>query len=185
MKLLAALAAAALASACAAPGGPAPDPGPLKEVVRDPARLHSYFVEMIRRDEPAAAHKVIAAGVLPYEAFYLGLHNTQAPDLTRRVLLGFRQAAVKVSADGDSATLRWHNEEFGICRDYRAASQVVAGRKIWGLVLSRADLEELVPAALAWFRRQRDAADGRFHAYPPDWTYASVGASCDCPRSRN
>lgn len=173
-----------LAAACSSVPAVA-DPGPLKDVVKDPARLHAYFTSMLRQGEIAQAHKVLSTDArrrVPYEVFFLSVRNTQAPDLTLRVLTSFDQRAVSVAPDALEGTVRWCSPEFGLCRDYRVVADKIGTKRIWGLDFTRENLEELLPAALAWFRRQREAADGRIYAYPPDWTYARVDSTCTCPK---
>jgi len=167
------LLAALLLAGCAAT--PGQDPEPAKDVIKDPAKIHGFFLRMIRdRQEKMAA----MVTTLNPDEFYLGIRNRIAPDLTRRILLGFEQHDLKV--EGESAVARWCNKEFGISRDFKLISQV--GGRLWKLEITREQIEELAKAGLAWFRRQREAADGRIYAYPPDWIPAPVMTSCPCGR---
>ena len=110
----------------------------------------------------------------------MAIQNRDAPELTRRVILGFEQHSVTVAEDRKTAVARWCNKEFGIFRDYRLLSEL--GGRIWTIDFTGEQLEELVPAAFAWFRRQREVADGRIYAYPPDWTHARAAETCGCEK---
>jgi hypothetical protein len=174
MKLIALLLPAALLSACAS--APVQDDERPKDVIKDPARIHGFFLRKIREREESVAAQVTT--LRPPEQLYFGIRNEIAPDLTRRILLGFEQHDVRV--DGAIATVRWCNPEFGISRDFTLKSEL--GGKIWLLDITRDQIEELAHAGLAWFRKQREAADGRIYAYPPDWVAANVSATCKCGR---
>jgi hypothetical protein len=119
---------------------------------------------------------------LTYEELYFGLRNQVAPDLTRRVILGFEQHDFQLSPDGTEARARWCNREFGISRDFRFVSRVRGQARLWEVQITRDQVEELARAGLVWFRKQREAADGRVYAYPPDWIAANVSATCGCGR---
>lgn len=148
-----------------------------KDVIKDPARIHGFFVQKIRQRLPGIAAQVTT---LDTNQFVIGVNNQIAPDLTRRILLGFEQHDVQVAEDRSRATVRWCNKEFGLSRDFTLRSEF--GGRIWKLEITREQIEELAHAGLAWFRRQREVADGRIYAYPPDWTHANVSASCPCGR---
>jgi hypothetical protein len=149
-----------------------------KDVVKDPARIHGFFIRMIRERQEALAAEVTT--LEPKQQLILGIRNQIAPDLTRRILLGFEQHDVKVAEDRATATVRWCNREFGISRDFQLISKY--GGKIWELDITREAIEELARAGLEWFRKQREASDGRIYAYPPDWIAANVSATCKCGR---
>ncbi|HEY3226757.1 MAG TPA: hypothetical protein VGK61_07180 [Planctomycetota bacterium] len=169
------LLAALLIAGCAA--APEQDAEPVKDVIKDPAKIHGFFLRKIRDREEAIAAKVTT---LKEEELVIGIRNRIAPDLTRRIILGFQQHSIRVAEDGKTAVARWCNPEFGITWDI----DIVRNPKlpIWQLHITREEIEELAPAGLAWFRRQREAADGRIYAYPPDWTPAPVMTSCPCGR---
>src|SRR2546427_1107228 len=105
------ISAAFLIAGCA--GTPGQDSESFKDVVKDTARIHEFFIRKIRDREPG-----IAAGVttLDPNAFTIGVNNRIAPDVTRRILLGFEQHDLKVAPDRKTATARWCNREFGISR---------------------------------------------------------------------
>jgi len=176
MNLLKLLPAALLVAGCAAV--PEQDEEHPKDIVKDPERIHGYFIRMIRERQESKAAEVTT--LRPTEQLVLGIRNRIAPDLTRRILLGFEQHGVKVEEDRSAATVRWCNKEFGISRDFRLISK--HGGKIWELDITREHIEELATAGLAWFRRQREVADGRIYAYPPDWVATNVSPSCKCGR---
>jgi len=160
-----------LIAGCA--GMPEQDSEPVKDVIKDPSRIHGFFIRKIRDREPGIAAQVTT---LDPDQFVIGVNNRIAPDLTRRILLGFEQHDVKV--EKDFAVARWCNKEFGISRDFRIRSEL--GGRLWKLEITREQIEELATAGLAWFRKQREAADGRIYAYPPDWSAAPVMTSCPC-----
>jgi hypothetical protein len=173
MKLIALLLPAALLSACAsAPGQEEESP---KDVIKDPTRIHGFFIRMIREDKPGIAAQVTT---LQEAELTIGVRNRIAPDLTRRILLGFEQHRVTVDENQEFAVARWCNNEFGISRDFKLISKFRG--KVWQLEITREQIEELAHAGLAWFRKQREVADGRIYAYPPDWKAANVSASCKC-----
>ncbi len=174
MRSFTLLPAAVLLASCAAVPEGQEEERP-KDVVKDPARIHGFFIRMIREDKPGIAAQVTT---LDETAFTIGVRNRIAPDLTRRILLGFEQHDVRV--DGDRATVRWCNKEFGLSRDFGLISK--HGGKVWQLEITREQIEELATAGLAWFRKQREAADGRIYAYPPDWIATNVSTSCKCGR---
>lgn len=175
MNFLRLLPAAALLAGCAV--APGQDEENFRDVLKDPNRIHGFFVRKIRDREPGIAAQVTS---LDSNQFVLGVNNQVAPDLTRRILLGFEQHDLKRHENGQSATARWCNKEFGISRDFKLTSK--HGGKLWQLEITREQIEELAQAGLAWFRRQREAADGRIYAYPPDWVAANVSVSCSCGR---
>lgn len=175
MNLIKLLPAVALAAGCASL--PGQDEEPAKDVIKDPAKIHGFFVKKIRERLPGIAAQVTT---LDTNSFVIGVNNKIAPDLTRRILLGFEQHDVKVSEDRTKATARWCNKEFGLSRDFTLRSE--AGGRIWKLEITREQIEELATAGIAWFRRQREAADGRVYAYPPDWSPALVTTTCRCGR---
>jgi hypothetical protein len=175
MNLIKLLPAIAFAAGCASLPGQEPDRP--KDIIKDPTRIHGFFLQMIREDRPAVAAEVTS--LQPAE-LTMGVHNTIAPDLTRRILLGFEQHDVRVSEDRSQAVARWCNKEFGISRDFTLLS--TAGGRIWKLQITREQIEELARAGLDWFRKQREVADGRIYAYPPDWVATNVAASCKCGR---
>jgi hypothetical protein len=147
------------------------------QVGKDPARIHGFFIQKIReREEKKAA----AVTTLNEDAFYFGVRNQIAPDLTRRILLGFEQHDVKVAEDRSTATVRWCNPEFGISHHFTMRSEF--GGRLWKLEISVEQIEEFARAGLRWFERQREAADGRIYAYPPDWKAARVSPRCPCGR---
>jgi hypothetical protein len=175
MNLLTLLPAAALIAGCAAlPEEQEPDRP--KDIIKDPARIHGFFLRMIRDREEGIAAQVTT--LVPPEQLYFGVRNQIAPDLTRRILLGFEQHDLRVAEDKSHAIVRWCNPEFGISREFTLRSE--AGGRIWKLDITRDQIEELARAGLAWFRKQREAADGRVYAYPPDWVAARVSATCPC-----
>ena len=167
------LPAVLLLSACAAV--PEQDEERPSRVAKDPARIHEFFIRKIREREEAVAAQVTT---LDPNAFTMGVRNRVAPDLTRRILLGFEQHELKV--EGKEAVARWCNREFGISRDFRMVLDPQI--KIWMLVITREQIEELATAGLAWFRKQREAAEGRIYVYPPDWIAANVSPTCKCGR---
>lgn len=173
MNLRTLLPAAFLLAGCASV--PDQDEERPSKVAKDPARIHGFFVKKVRDRLEAEAAQVTT---LDPNAFTIGVRNRIAPDLTRRILLGFEQHGLKV--DGPAATARWCNREFGISRDFRLVLDPVL--RIWLLEITREQIEELATAGLAWFRRQREAADGRIYAYPPDWVATNVSATCPCGR---
>jgi hypothetical protein len=177
MNLIKLLPAFALAAGCASL--PEQDEERPKDIVKDPSRIHEFFLRKIRQREEGVAAKVTT---LSSEELYFGVRNRIAPDLTRRILLGFEQHDVKVDPDGISGTARWCNNEFGISRDFQLRATVYPGGKFWQLVITREQIEELARAGLAWFRKQREVADGRIYAYPPDWVATNVTATCKCGR---
>jgi hypothetical protein len=177
MKSFAPVLAAALFAGCAQ--APEADPPRLAEVNQDPVRLHGYFMYMIRHDLEAKAAKVTT---VDENALRFAIKNTIAPDLTRRLVLGFEQHSVTVAENDESRIARWCNKEFGISREYPLAQLEQAGKKYWVINFTRDQLRELPEAAMAWFRRQRQAADGRIYAYPPDWVAVPVMATCPCGR---
>ena len=178
MKLLPLLAAAGILSGCAS--APEQEEERWSQVVKDPARIHGFFLRMIRQGQPGIAAKVTTIGE---EELTIGINNRIAPDLTRRVLLGFEQHDVKVAEDGSTATARWCNPEFGLSYEFRLRLQILSGHKLWRLEITREQIEGLAQAGIAWFKKQREAADGRIYAYPPDWAAASVSSRCGCPPS--
>jgi hypothetical protein len=175
MNLFKLLPAALVIAGCAAvPPGDEERP---KDVVKDPARIHGFFVKKIRERLPGVAAQVTT---LDPNQFVIGVNNQVAPDLTRRILLGFEQHDVRVAEDRSKATVRWCNKEFGISRDFTLRSEHQG--RVWLLEITREQIEELANAGLAWFRRQREVADGRIYAYPPDWSPALVTPTCPCGR---
>jgi len=174
MNSLTLLPVAALLAGCAsAPEQDEERPG---QIAKDPARIHGYFLRKIRDRMEGEAAKVTS---LSYEELYFGVRNRIAPDLTRRIILGLEQHDLKVSEDRATATVRWCNKEFGISRDFTLRS---VGGKFWQLQITREQIEELAKAGLDWFKRQREVADGRIYAYPPDWVATNVAATCACGR---
>ena len=171
------LLAASLLAGCAAV--PQQDEERPKDVIKDPARIHGFFLKMIREDKPGIAAQVTSIGE---EALTIGVRNRIAPDLTRRILLGFEQHDLKVSDDRATATARWCNREFGLSRDFQLRSE--AGGRIWKLQITREQIEELANAGLGWFRKQREVADGRIYAYPPDWVPTPVSPKCPCEQAK-
>ncbi|MBI4566115.1 MAG: hypothetical protein HY716_15625 [Planctomycetes bacterium] len=162
------------------------DFSPRWKFLQNPAHPFDYFMEMIRCDLPAKAREILSADAkkrFPEGSFTLAVRNTLAPDATKRLILGFEQHSVTVSPDGETALARWCNREFGVFLDIRLMRERLAGRWYWAIDFTREQLvETLEPALMAWYRRQRDAADGRIYAYPPDWEYAPVAADCPCLR---
>lgn len=156
---------------------PEQDEEPAKDVIKDPAKIHGFFVRKIRERLPGVAAQVTT---LNPDQFVIGVNNRIAPDLTRKILLGFEQHDLRVAEDKTTATARWCNPEFGISRDFTLRSELQG--RIWKLEITREQIEELATAGLAWFRRQREVADGRIYAYPPDWSPALVSATCRCGR---
>jgi hypothetical protein len=148
-------------------------------IARDPKLIHGYFLRKIRERVESDAAKV---STIPSEHLWIGLHNEIAPDLTRRIILGFEQHGFQLLESGKEAVARWCNPEFGISRDFRFVSREIPGGRLWKVEITREQVEELAHAGLVWFRKQREAADGRVYAYPPDWVAANVSASCDCGR---
>lgn len=175
MNLFKLLPAIALLAGCASV--PGQDEEPAKDVIKDPAKIHGFFVKKIRDREPGVAAQVTT---LDSNQFVIGVNNRIAPDLTRKILLGFEQHDLRVAENKSTATARWCNPEFGISRDFTLRSELQG--RIWRLEITREQIEELATAGLAWFRKQREAADGRIYAYPPDWIAANVAASCKCGR---
>jgi len=178
MKPIGPVLAAVLFAACAQ--SPEEDPPRLAEINQDPAKLHGYFMYMIRNEMEAMAAKVTR---VDEKALRFAIQNTVAPDLTRRLVLGFEQHSVTVAENDESRIARWCNKEFGISREYHLAQmESSSGKKYWVIDFTREQLAELPEAAMAWFRRQRQAAEGRIYAYPPDWTPVPVMATCPCGR---
>ena len=175
MNHLTLLPAAVLLAGCAA--GPGQDEENPRDVVKDPARIHGFFLQMIRERKETIATQVTT---LPEGHLYFGVRNQIAPDLTRRILLGFEQHSIEVVEEGRLAIVTWCNREFGIFRKFRLVR--TPQHPVWRLEITREQIEELATAGLAWFKRQRDAADGRIYAYPPDWVATNVSASCGCGR---
>jgi hypothetical protein len=169
------LAAAALLAGCAEL--PEQEEERPKDIIKDPARIHGFFLKKIREGLPGVAAEVTS--LQPAE-LTIGVNNTIAPDLTRKILLGFEQHDVSVSEDRKTATVRWCNREFGVSRDFQLRSEL--NGRIWKLQITREQIEELAHAGLAWFRKQRDVADGRIYAYPPDWVAAPLTPKCPCER---
>ena len=179
MKFLAALFVVSWAAGCAsAPGEQeAVHPG---QIARDPKLIHGYFLRKIRERIESDAAKV---STIPSEQLWIGLHNQIAPDLTRRIILGFEQHSFRLLENGEQAVARWCNPEFGISREFRFVSQVRGSVRLWKVEITRDQVEELARAGMDWFRKQREVADGRVYAYPPDWVAASVSAKCGCLQS--
>jgi len=175
MNLFKLLPAIALLAGCASV--PEQEEESPKDIVKDPSRIHGFFIRMIREDKPGIAAQVTS---LDEAALTLGVRNQIAPDLTRRVLLGFEQHDIRINDDKQSGVVRWCNKEFGLSYDFPLTSKYSG--KVWTVVITREQIEELATAGLAWFRRQREAADGRIYAYPPDWVAANVSALCKCGR---
>lgn len=173
MKFYRLLPAFALVAGCAAP--PEQDIDRPSDIVKDPSRIHEFFLKKIREREDKVAAQVTT---LDPDAFYFGVRNEIAPDLTRRILLGFEQHEVRVNEDRQGGIARWCNKEFGLSYDFPLRSEIRG--KIWRLHITREQIEELARAGLAWFRKQREAADGRVYAYPPDWIATPVSTSCPC-----
>ncbi|HEU4339029.1 MAG TPA: hypothetical protein VFS19_03085 [Planctomycetota bacterium] len=173
MNLIKLLPAVALAAGCASL--PGQDEEPVKDIIKDPAKIHGFFIRKIREREELIAAKVTT--LRPEEQLFFGVRNTIAPDLTRRILLGLEQHKVEVAPEGRTARVQWCNPEFGISREFQ---MVNPSGKIWQLDITREQIEDFARAGLAWFRRQREAADGRIYAYPPDWVATKVSASCPC-----
>lgn len=167
------LLAAALLAGCAAL--PEQEEERPKDIIKDPARIHGFFVKKIREGEPGVAALVTT---LDSNAFVIGVNNRIAPDLTRRILLGFEQHNLRVEDDKSRAVARWCNKEFGISRDFTLRSE--ARGLIWKLEITREQIDELANAGLAWFRKQREVADGRIYAYPPDWVATPLTPTCPC-----
>jgi hypothetical protein len=178
MKLLPLLSAAALLAGCA--GVPEQEEERPSQIAKDPAKIHGFFLRKIRAGLPGVAAAVTTLGP---EELTIGVNNTIAPDLTRRILLGFEQHSVVVAPDGMTATARWCNPEFGLSNEFHLRAEKLAGRILWKLVVTREQIEDFARAGIAWFRKQREAADGRIYAYPPDWVAANVSNRCGCPPS--
>src|SRR5690349_18104550 len=98
MNLIKLLPAVALAAGCAAL--PGQDEEPAKDVIKDPAKIHAFFVKKIRERLPGIAAQVTT---LETNSFVIGVNNRIAPDLTRRILLGFEQHQVEVAPDRSTA----------------------------------------------------------------------------------
>ena len=178
MKFLAAFFAATVVAGCATAPEEQEDVHP-GTIARDPKLIHGYFLRKIRERVESDAAKV---STIPSEHLWIGLHNEIAPDLTRRIILGFEQHGFQLLESGKEAVARWCNPEFGISRDFRFVSREMPGGRLWKVEITREQVEELAHAGLVWFRKQREAADGRVYAYPPDWVAANVSASCGCGR---
>src|SRR5262245_14589928 len=118
MNRLAPLAAATLLAGCASLADQEKERP--KDVIKDPAKIHGFFLKMIREDKPGIAAQVTS---ISEEALTIGVRNRIAPDLTRRILLGFEQHDLKVSDDRTTATARWCNREFGVSRDFTLRSE--------------------------------------------------------------
>src|SRR5262245_34880048 len=155
MNLLKLLPAALLVAGCAfLPDQEEERP---KDIIKDPARIHGFFLKMIREDKPGIAAQVTS---IDENVLTLGVHNTIAPDLTRRILLGFEQHSITVSDDKTTATARWCNREFGLSRDFVLRSEY--GGKLWKLQITREQIEELATAGLAWSASSAKSPTGGF-----------------------
>jgi hypothetical protein len=165
---------ALLLAACAAPQtGELPSGKELK----DPRRLLPVFKEFIRHQEYSKAHGCLskeAKETLPYEPFYAGLTAYEA---VSHLISGLQEHGI----DTENGVMRICNPEFGVSRDFRIKGEF--GGRLWTLDFTRADLDFLQERALAWFRRQREAAGHRFHVYPRNWPYSKVMPRCGCNRN--
>jgi hypothetical protein len=154
-----------------------------KVMTQDPKKLLAYFIDQILCGQLAAAHEHGLSREtkqqIDYNAFYLGLTHEQNGikplelDVTRRLLGGLRQEDLIV--DGNRARASWSNPEFGFLHPVRLVHQRVGRKTFWYFDFTREELEQFmkvaVDASLAWFRRQRQVADGRLYTYPRDWQY--------------
>jgi len=153
-------------------GAPCDDLPSGKEL-KDPTRLLPVFREFMRCGEYAKAHKCLMPGAMSYEEFYLGF--TAFKDTTAHLVRGL----VEHGIDASAGTIRLCNPEFGVSRDFRIAR---FKNLIWTFDFTEADIRYFQDRALAWFRKQTQAADYRIYTYPPNWTYARVDGTCSCAR---
>lgn len=164
-----------------------------REMTQDPDKLLAYFIDQLLCGQYAPAHEYGLSRRtkqgLDYNAFFLAITHEQKGvkplelDVTRRLLAGIRQHQLVV--DGDSGRALWCNAEFGFSHPVRLVAEKIGRRKtFWTYEFSLESLEELmkaaVGAAMAWFNRQREVADGRVYAYPPEWRHAAVATTCSC-----
>ena len=157
-----------------------------KTMTQDPAQLHAYFMDQIRCGQYGNAYehcfsKTARESLGPYESspFYFVIQF----ELVKRMIVGLEQHDVRVDEGARTATVRWCNREFGLSREYRLVEERVGRtKKFWKYDFTRQQLEELKDAAFAWFRRQKEVADGRLYSYPPDWQYSPLGGACTCKR---
>ncbi len=157
-----------------------------KTMTQDPAKLHAYFIDQIKCGQYGNAYEhcfsnAAKASLGAYESspFYFVIQF----ELVKRMMVGLEQHEVRLGEGGRTAVARWCNREFGISREYSLVEERIGRTKrFWKYDFTRVQLEELKDAAFAWFRRQKDAADGRLYSYPPDWQYSPLGSACDCKR---
>lgn len=176
-------------AACAVPLAPVPpEPGKQERraILQDPARVHELFFAYLGHEETyAKAHELLtpdAKAAMPYEAFYLGVTEARnlVPEGFRHFVKGLRQHRA-LSPDDLEAVVRWCNPDMGWSRDIRLKAQKLGKYRIWGIELSREDLDSLKGGLLAWYRRQKRADGDQRLVHPPGWAYASVDA-CACTR---
>jgi hypothetical protein len=158
-------------SGCTVPA--APEPPVLQEILQDRAQVFSAFQEYVKSGSYGDAHKCMTMAAqrsLPYEQFYTAM---TAFEPLRRLI------ATSHTHEVDTAErLSLCNAEFGIHRTLGIGTLKARGKTFYQLDLTREDLDYLRQQLLDWYRHQVKRADGWHHAYPPDWTYATLSRPC-------
>lgn len=146
-----------------------------KKDLKDPAKTLEIFKELVRRGDTAKAWDYLLSkqtkGVISKEEFQIALSMYE---VIPRLILGLENHGV----DAENGRMRICNPEFGISRSIGIRSEI--GGRIWTLEFTKDDLTYFQDQALAWFRKQTEAAGHRIHVYPPTWRYAKVQPHCGC-----
>ncbi len=160
----------------------------LREYLSNPKILHEGFCLLLTSaDSYGIAHdKFLSAeskNALRYEAFVLGI--TQVRNLVpvgfERLVSGIRLHKSS-EPQNDTMIVRWCNAEFGFSREFKLVLTRIGKFQFWQIDLRREDLEAMQEPLLAWYRKQKDAANDQRLVYPPGWKYAAIDA-CDCTRN--
>ncbi len=146
-----------------------------KKDLQDPQKTLEIFKELVGRGDSAKAHNYLlskeAKATIRQEEFQIALSMYE---VIPRLILGLENHGV----DAGRSRMTICNPEFGISREIGIKSEM--GGRIWTLDFTPDDLSDFQKQALAWFRKQTQAAGNRFHVYPPNWKYSKVRSHCGC-----